>query len=491
MRIGELIDCDVALSAKRNKVSTWKNARDRLINEVWPIMNPSFLIQPGAKVFTIGSCFARNIEEHLQRLGFKIPMLDFRVPREECAARANGILNKFTPAAICQEIDWAKRIFLKGGVITEADSTAFLYECGDGSCIDTDLARFVPVARERFFQRRSQIYDVFKEAFNSAYVVITPGLIEAWFDRDTGVYIDKAPLGKDFARHRSRFGFQVLSYAQCREFIQNTIDAIRDINQEAKFLITTSPVPLSRTFTDKDVIIANTYSKSLLRTVAGDIAASNKHVDYFPSYESVMLTKSWNVWGPDLLHVADAFVGKVVERLTDIYCPGLENTQRTFLQSYINLLDKSLANALELARQAVEGSPEDGNLRKHYGYVLAREGNFQGAEAQYRKGIALMPEDATLHFWLSEVMVHRGRLEEAIDAAHRSTELAPDNELYHRHLARLCIRRWKFGEAALQFALANSYRRLRKTKHRGLKRFIRFALRRLETTRRSTQSDLA
>jgi GSCFA family len=484
-----MIDCDVALDRKRNRHSSWKRARERLVNEVWPVINPSFQIHPGAKVFTIGSCFARNVEEHLHRLGFRIPTLDFRVPREEWAARQNGILNKYTPAAIFQEIDWAKNVFLQRGNITESDSAVFLYECTDGSCIDTNLAGFVPVTRERFFQRRSQIYDTFKEAFSAEYIVMTLGLIEAWFDSEKQVYIQQSPKGKDLARNRARFRFQTLTYSQCREFIQNTIDAIRSVNKEAKFLITTSPVPLERTFTDSDVIVANTYSKSLLRTVAGDIAAANEHVDYFPSYESVMLTKSWDVWAPDLIHVADAFVGKIVTRLTDTYCTGLDEAKKTFLQSYIDLKDNSLPKALEGGRKAIEGSPESSEVHKHYGYLLAQNGEFREAELQYKTGIALTPGDATLHFRLSEVLARQRRLRPAIEAAQRSTELAPDNEFFHRHLARLWLREWKFGKAAVQFALASGYRRLIKTKRRGLKRLIRLALPRLEKTSRVTPSD--
>jgi tetratricopeptide (TPR) repeat protein len=484
----ELIDRDVVLDPKRNRYSAWKKARDRMIGEVWPELIPTFHIHPGARVFTIGSCFARNIEEHLKRLGFRVPMLDFSVPREEWPARQNGILNKYTPAAIFQEIDWAKNIFLKDGKISESDSAAFLYECSDGLCIDTNLGRFVPVTRERFFQRRTEVYNIFKEAFSADYIVMTLGLIEAWFDLEKKVYIQEAPVGKDFQRNNNRFGFQILTYEQCREFIQNTVDTIRGINKEAKFLITTSPVPLSRTFADQDVIVANTYSKSLLRTVAGDIATSNKHVDYFPSYESVVLTKSWDVWAPDLIHVADAFVGKVIARLTDTYCTGLSQARRNFLQSYIDHQENSLAKAIELARQAVEESPQSSDLRKHYGHLLAQSGDLKEAEAQYVKAMAVTPQDPLLHFRVSEVLARQGRVSGAIAAAHRSTELAPDNNLFHRHLARLWLKDWKLGKAAVQLTLASGHRRLIKTKNRGLKRLLRLLLTRLERTTRVTEN---
>jgi len=478
------IDCKTALDPKRNRYAVWGKARDRMIDHVWPETSPSFRIQPGAKIFTIGSCFARNIEEYLHRLGFRIPTLDFKVPKDEWPARANGILNKYTPAAIFQEIDWTRKIYLKGGKLTESDSAIFLYERTDGLCIDTNLGGFVPVSRQRFFERRRQVYETFKEAFSADYVVMTLGLVEAWFDHQQGIYIQQPPNGKDFARERRRFAFRTLTYNQCLEFIQSTIDAIVDINSEVRFLITTSPVPMARTFTDTDVIVANTYSKSLLRTVAGDIAASNQNVDYFPSYESVMLTKSWDVWLPDLVHVTDAFVGRIVSRLTDVYCTALSDANKRLVQSYIDEQANSVPDALKLARQAVETSPQSGDLRKHYALLLTNSGDLIGAEQQYLEAIKLVPGDAKAHYRLSKVLANLGRPTEAIHEARLSVQLAPDEYSYHRHFGRLLRKRRKYGKAWIQFLLASVHRRIMITTNHGVRRFLRFLLPWLERTSR-------
>lgn len=470
--ISKTIDYDVALKTARNHYNSWRRSRDRLLNEVWPAVNPSFQLQPGAKVFTIGSCFARNIERNLQKLGFHVPTLAFSVPREE--ALNNSILNKYTPAAIFQEIDWAKNIFVKGGDLTEADSADFLYECEDGSCIDTNLRRFVPVTRERFFQRRKDLYELAKEMFSADCTVMTLGLIEAWFDREKGLYIQQCPTGKNFAPKRDRFGFERLTYPQCHEFIQGSIDAIRAINPDAKFLITTSPVPLLRTFTEDDVLVANMQSKSVLRAVAGEVTASNKHVDYFPSYESVTLTKSWTVWrSDDLRHVSDAFVGKVAAHVAEVYCSAVGEAGKLFQQSYVSAKADGDEKALEFARQALEKAPENADLYKHLGELLFRQGELKEAEAQFEKAIGLRPRDAGLHYQLSDVLARQGRFEEAMRAARRSIELAPDNDEFHRHVGHLWFRKRKLGKALIQLALAGAQRRLRRTKRRQLKRFLR------------------
>ena len=65
----------------------------------------------------------------------------------------------------------------------------------------------------------------------------------AWFDREKGVYIQEVPTGKIFTKQAQRFAFEVLSYEQCRDYIQRSVDTVRAVNKNAKILITTSPVP--------------------------------------------------------------------------------------------------------------------------------------------------------------------------------------------------------------------------------------------------------
>jgi tetratricopeptide (TPR) repeat protein len=474
----------------RNQHDSWKKAKDRLLGEVWPATRPSFQIEPGAKVFTIGSCFARNIEKNLQKLGFNVPTLALTVPpREE--GSSGGILNKYTPAAIFQELKWARDIFAKGGAITEADSADFLYEYGGDLCIDTNLKGFVPVTRERFFQRRREVYEVYQEVFSADCVVMTLGLVEAWFDREKKVYIQQSPSPRTFPRGRERFSFERLTYAQCHQFIQNSIAAIREINPEAKFLITTSPVALSRTFTDEDVIVANMHSKSVLRAVAGEVSNTNNRVDYFPSYESVVLTKSWSIWRPDLIHVSDEFVGKVVARLVDNYCAGVDEASKLFQQSHVSSRAEAagaLEEALEFAHRSVKKAPENADLLKHLGELLARQGDLRDAEVEFVKAVKLRPRDAILHHRLSDVLARQGRIEEALQAGRRSIELAPDHEEYHRHVGRLWIRQRRLGKAAIELALAACHRRLQRTKRRQLKRVLRVSLPLLQKMSRLTYS---
>ena len=146
---------------------------------------------------------------------------------------------------------------------------------------------------------------------------MTLGFIESWYDHATRRYVSIAPTYCD-AKDSDRFSFKLLTYQEGYDYL---IRAIELLNEEKpkKFVLTTSPVPLNRTFTSQDVIVANNFSKSLLRAISGQIALERDDVDYYPSYENVTISPRDRVWQSDQLHVRNDFVGKVTRRFLESY----------------------------------------------------------------------------------------------------------------------------------------------------------------------------
>ena len=79
-------------------------------------------------------------------------------------------------------------------------------------------------------------------------------------------------------------------------------------------MLTVSPVPLGRTFTDLDVVVANVESKCLLRTAAGEMARRFENVHYFPSFE--ICGASGEVYEDDGRHVRRNVVQQIVRLFT-------------------------------------------------------------------------------------------------------------------------------------------------------------------------------
>src|SRR3546814_16933512 len=60
------------------------SARHRIaLGDVVIVANqPRFKIQKGATIYTIGSCFARNVERALKRPGFRVPTAEIAIEKE-------------------------------------------------------------------------------------------------------------------------------------------------------------------------------------------------------------------------------------------------------------------------------------------------------------------------------------------------------------------------------------------------------------------------
>jgi hypothetical protein len=215
-------------------------------------------------------------------------------------------------------LDWCERIYAEGGKVTFRHVEDLLYECDNGHVIDMHIGGYVPVTKERALGRRQEIYNVFAQVFSSQVVIMTLGMIEVWHDLENHLFIQRVPSEK-MKHNTERFKFLCLNYKECHDYVQKSISLIRKHRPECKFLMTTSPVPLKETFTHEDIITANTYSKSVLRAVCGEIVSESKQVDYFPSFKSVTLTRDWAIFEKDLRHVSDEFVQKIVARLGERY----------------------------------------------------------------------------------------------------------------------------------------------------------------------------
>lgn len=133
----------------------------------------------------------------------------------------------------------------------------------------------------------------FRDSINIAdVVIITLGLIENWIDKKTnrawhsfhGDALKKKPI-EDLAY------FERLSFDEVCKHLDKIIKIINPENKK-KIIFTISPIPLNFTFTDQDIVVANRYSKSILRASVESFI-DNKNIFYFPSFEIVQDCVGW------------------------------------------------------------------------------------------------------------------------------------------------------------------------------------------------------
>ena len=136
---------------------------------------------------------------------------------------------------------------------------------------------------------RASMVRGFRRSITGAEVFIfTLGLTEGWENAATGQCYPLCPgtLAGEFAADRHRF--RNYHYPDIRSGLEAAFALIWQLNPNLRILLTVSPVPLTATASGQHVLAATTYSKSTLRAVAGDMAASDPRIDYFPSYEIIM-----------------------------------------------------------------------------------------------------------------------------------------------------------------------------------------------------------
>lgn len=307
----EITGIDALKNAAANRVNRgYPGAGDlrSRFGGIFPSMKPkNGSFGKDLRVFTIGSCFARNIEEHLGALGLDVPTSSFSVPENEWKHRPNGLLNEYTPGTMSQRIIRAIQ-----GVEAAAET---VIPDGTSGFVDLLLPGGAPVSYQRAFERRAEIGRIYARLIESDVVIITLGYVEAWYDAQTATYINRMPPHAAIRAEPDRYRFRRLNVKESLDLLDPAIRSLTD--RGIRVVLTVSPVPIAVTFTADDCTIANEYSKATLRIVAEELR-SNPLVDYFPSYE-IVRSMGLAVLHEDQVHVKSAAVGRVVAYMLETF----------------------------------------------------------------------------------------------------------------------------------------------------------------------------
>lgn len=315
MPIAKLNASDAIAQSKSNTHSRWpqRGTPNHLSPLAKPNFTPGFRLPQGGTVFTIGSCFARNIERVLQEQGFKLPALDLLNSEEDFKQIGNNVLNNYGAPSICNELTWAFE--------DDINEEACFYKVGNG-WVDLHLNNTMrPTELDRLRLRRRALNAAYRSIETCDAVIITLGLSEVWFDTRTGYYLNTAPRRTMLRADPDRFELHVLSYEETISSLRRSVELIRDKGRpDVRIVLTVSPVPMAATYRDVDVMVANTYSKSVLRSAAEDVVQSYDFVDYFPSYESIILSERQQAYQDDNIHptreVIELNIGRMVRAYT-------------------------------------------------------------------------------------------------------------------------------------------------------------------------------
>ncbi len=288
---------------------------------------PKFKLSNTESIFTIGSCFAREVESELIRLGIPLALDGFGVEADQFESwnpetrwgggvplgkLSRGALNKYSVHSMTAEV---RRVLLE-----EKYENDGLIEIKDGLWFDPHSSGLRLATYEAAKSNRSKIYSAMSQIKHARTILLTLGLTETWTDIKTNIVMNNPLSGADLRRHKDRFVFHNYNYDEIVLELRGLIELVRNsCNREMRFVLTVSPVPLGVTFTSSDILTANCFSKSTLRTAAATISSEYSYVDYFPSYELVTYSPRHLAWKDDQLHVQENMVAHVMSKFMSVY----------------------------------------------------------------------------------------------------------------------------------------------------------------------------
>jgi hypothetical protein len=272
---------------------------------------------------TFGSCFANEVRNSLSELGFStLPSLtqdfaafvsprSFEIPSWGCYDERIH-LQYYNPGSLAQELLRSINEFVEG------DDEFWVSRDAQGGELWADpYKRFLyGDSHGALLKARSILNSQITHALRTAdTVILTLGLTEA-FCTEWKKFACLPPLIPDRRAQRSST-FHFLDFNASYTLMRNAIGKFLSAFPTKQILITTSPIPLDRTFRGIDIAVANCESKSILRAVCGQLERDFESVIYFPSYELVLTDE--NSWEKDARHVSPS---KVREIMTNF----IENT---------------------------------------------------------------------------------------------------------------------------------------------------------------------
>ncbi|MFD9077231.1 GSCFA domain-containing protein [Streptomyces lasiicapitis] len=268
----------------------WRTAvADPDLRAIGGLWTPKFAVGQDDVILTAGSCFARHIGRTLLERGMNWRDAEPAPPgltEAERRDRHYGVFsfrtgNVYTAAALRQWLSWASG--------DSAPPEEVWRE--NGRWFDPFRPSVEPdghASPEEVTQAREGTLAAIRGAVAEAdCLVFTLGLTEAWHGRAHGAVYPVCPGTVRGTYDAERHAFHNFTFAEVYRDLSAAIELARSANPGLRVLLTVSPVPLTATATGGHVLTATTYSKSVLRAVAGQLAHELDHVDYFPAYEIV------------------------------------------------------------------------------------------------------------------------------------------------------------------------------------------------------------
>lgn len=299
------------------------------------LYQPKFNISKTDRIATAGSCFAQHISRHLRLRGASVmdvepipAAVDIQLGKEYgygiYSARFG---NLYYVRQLLQLIRESYGKFEPASSVWEKDGRFF-----DAlrPAIEPDGFRSLADVKDMRTSHLKHVRSMFRDC---DLFIFTLGLTEAWIHKESGTVYPTAPGTIVGSYDPERYVFKNFSHSEVLQDLRDFREELHAANPNAKILLTVSPVSLAATASGQHVLPATVYSKSVLRSAAGQFRDEFLDVDYFPSYE--------------IITSAAARGGYFDETFRDVTPEGVTTVMNHFFSQFPHLTLDSLNAAQE------------------------------------------------------------------------------------------------------------------------------------------------
>lgn len=260
------------------------------------IYKKKFTLSLDDKVATAGSCFAQHLTRAMKQNGFSI--LDVEPPPRMLerkyhsdygfnlySARYSNIYTVRQLLFLVKEafglLENPDPVWTKNGRYYDSMRPA-VDPNGLESPNEVKLLRTIHLKKVK---QMLQEMDVF---------IFTLGLTETWEYKNSGWVFPTVPGSIAGTFDNKIYSFVNFDYNKIYSDLKELFNILEKHNNSSnlRYIFTVSPVPLTATYSTEHILSANTYSKSILRSIAGYLSETHSNIDYFPSYE--IISNTWS-----------------------------------------------------------------------------------------------------------------------------------------------------------------------------------------------------
>lgn len=261
----------------------------RHFSDIADLWHP-FTLKKTDRVATAGSCFAQHIGRNLKARGASYmdyePSPAFISDPAQASRFGYGVFscrygNLYTSRQLLQLFQEAFGIRKPQEIVWNKQERFFDALRPGVNPVGHASEKEVLAMRESHL---AAVRQMFKEV---DLFVFTMGLTEGWEAKSDGTIYPMAPGTACGEFDAEKYRFRNLTYPEIYDDMVSFRNLLKEVNPEARILLTVSPVPLMATASDNHVLVATSYSKSTLRAVAGDLVQNHEDIFYFPSFEIV------------------------------------------------------------------------------------------------------------------------------------------------------------------------------------------------------------